>query len=197
MPDDYALPFTLDFLWDSDACFRLIETVRWAGGAKHCPRCQSSYTRNVNTSVFRELFRCIDCGYMFNTLSGTIFQGTKLPLPKFFQLFTLYNVFGSALSAREVSYLLDVSQKTASVMIAKTEELKIALPFAASDATIAAHLRAHRVHPDMPNDYRDFFFHCDSKDVVVSRSRFIAYLAEAISWERADLPVVPKRIRPR
>ena len=85
-PDEAATsPRTFAFLSDNAAAHDLIETVRWQG-KRFCPRCKSVFVKKVNTNIFRELYRCVDCGYMYNSLSGTVFQGAKIPLVKYLQL---------------------------------------------------------------------------------------------------------------
>lgn len=169
------LPLELDFLSQNDAAFAIIEKFRWVDG-RHCPRCKSVYTKIVNTSVFRELIRCVDCGYLFNKLSRTMFQGAKIPLYKFFQLFVLYDAIGRHLSPRDVSYALDVSHKTALALLNRLSDLDRRGNFTLQDRPTFEDLKS-RLAPMPPSDSSaKFFTYCDSKNISVNMPEFEAYI---------------------
>ena len=68
---------------DQQACIDHLEVIRW-GKEPHCPHCGSSLVarKKENDRVGR--WNCHDCSNSFNVLRGTIFQGTQLPLQKWF-----------------------------------------------------------------------------------------------------------------
>ena len=169
------LPRQLPFLFDNDAAFAVIESLRWLQG-KHCPRCKSVFTKSVNTAVFRELIRCIDCGYMFNKLSGTMFQGAKIPMYKFFQLFVLHDAIGRQISPRDVSYAVDVSHKTALALLGRLQETAEVGQFTSTDKALASTLRAAAGALPPVHGSANFFMYCDSKDITVNAKAFDAYV---------------------
>lgn len=192
----YTRNLVVDFEWffDSNVAFSIIEQRRWRHGKK-CPRCRSVYVRDVNTSVFRELCRCIDCTYMFNTLSHTLFQGTKIPLNKFFQLFVVAQV--SPLKPREVSYLLDISIKTSQSLASRLADLPDGITFAASDPVmfnilagehdsylLAANALMSAASAQQADNIRHFLAYCDTLKIVIDPDRFLQYLDAVLSIER-------------
>ena len=73
------------------SCIDHLETIRYRNGA-YCPLCGS--TENVkrkreNETVGR--WNCHDChSSSFNVLSGTVMQGTQMPLVKWFAAIAAY-----------------------------------------------------------------------------------------------------------
>jgi transposase-like protein len=179
---EFYLPKDLQILSQNEEAFRAVESSRWPV-SKYCPRCKSLYTKPVNTSVFRELHRCIDCGYMFNTFSGTIFQGAKLPVVKFFQLFVIYDAIGKDISPRDVSYAIAVSHKTAVALIARMKGFAAAEPFTMMDREAWDVLKARSKGFGSDHKHESFFQYCDMKNIVINMDLFKNYLALVLSAE--------------
>lgn len=167
-------PRNLAFLRDNEEAFKLLDQVRWIGHAK-CPRCGSMFTKEVNTSVFRELTRCLDCSYMFNQLSGTMFQGSKIPLVKFYQLFVAYDASEEKISPREVSYVIDVSDKTAQSLLSRLRKVGNYQRFTTTD-------QAHPIeeendeHMEADAKHDAFFLYCGMKSISVDVDAFKTFL---------------------
>ena len=168
-------PEKLAFLRDNESAFQLLGEVRWNEDAT-CPRCNSIFTKQVNTSVFRELTRCLDCGYMFNLLSGTMFQGSKIPLMKYYQLFVAYDASNGTITPREVSYVIDVSDKTAGSMlhrvksVGKHRRFTHSAPGSASETNYKA----------TGTNSEPFFLYCAMKGILVDVEAFRNFLSLAI-----------------
>ncbi len=76
---------------EEDACLRLFIRLRWPQGAR-CPFCGSAeivlltshYRRHYHRYICKTCTRKLGKRRTFNDLTGTIFEGTKLPLTKWF-----------------------------------------------------------------------------------------------------------------
>lgn len=91
-------------------CLVLLEKLRW-NGAVTCPFCESESTRRAKNEAGRHA--CRKCKNTFSVFSGTIFEETKLPLPKWFMVIsTMLNGKGGV-SAKELQRNYDLTYKTA------------------------------------------------------------------------------------
>jgi transposase-like protein len=175
----FASPRSLPYLSDNGVAHDLIDELRWGGREPVCPRCQSKYTKRVNTLVFRQLYRCIDCGYMFNSLAGTVFHGSKMPVCKYLQFFVLHNALGSALGLRDIGYALDVSHKTATMLMKKADKIDYGFHFARTDQT-QFHTFAVRTKDDAKDESAGFFSYCEIKFITVDDTLFKRFLQRLV-----------------
>ena len=166
---------SIPYLSDNGAAHDLVDALRWNGEQPHCPRCASNFTKRVNTNVFRLLYRCIDCGYMFNSLSGTVFHGSKLPVYKSFHYFILVNALRDQLTLRDICFALDCSFKTASLWQKRQADIDTPLQFAIIDKKLSIELNS-RTAPPMPSETEPFFAFCEMKSVVLHEPNFTEYL---------------------
>jgi transposase-like protein len=172
----FVSPRGLAYLSDNSLAHDLIDALRW-DAAPVCPRCRSEYTKQVNTNVFRQLYRCIDCGYMFNSLAGTIFHGSKMPVTKYLQFFILHNALQTHLPLRDLGYALDVSHKTASLLMKRVSNISYAFQFAKVDKK-ASHLRTDQDDGDDDQEGAPFFSYCDIKSITVADALFKTFLQQ-------------------
>jgi len=100
---EYCLPVNIPEIVDNDAVVGFVKAFRNTGPLS-CPRCHSEFTKHINASSTEDLSRCIDCGYMFNSFSGSIFQGTKLPVTKLVQAMIIVDADVDNLNLRDMSY---------------------------------------------------------------------------------------------
>lgn len=168
----FVSPRDLPYLSNNSLAHDLIDTLRW-DTAPVCPRCRSKYTKQVNTNVFRQLYRCIDCGYMFNSLAGTIFHGSKMPVNKYFFFFVLHNALQAHLPLRDLSYALDVSHKTASLLMKRTKD--IAYPFQFAKVARRHEIPAPAGDED-EGDLASFLSYCEIKSIRVNDKLFQRFL---------------------
>lgn len=181
----YVSPRTFDYFADNAAAHDLVDAVRWRG-RRYCPRCKSTYVKKVNTNIFRELHRCLDCSYMFNSLSGTIFKGAKIPLVKYLQLFVVHNALGDQISMREISYVIDVSYKTAVSLFSRLRDTGITSQFAIVDKERSDRFKTFFENSKVRSNAETFFSYCEMKHIVIDERKFINYLEQLTDIELDD-----------
>lgn len=133
-----------------------------------CPRCDSLYTKKINSGVFRELNRCLDCTYMFNCLAGTVFQGTKISLVRFFQAIVVYDNSPDADKVKNIAYNIDVSQKTARNLSKIVSQFKHLNEYTFQAATLSA----HGFHDEEVKHHK-FLNFCESKKILINKKLFL------------------------
>ncbi|MCH1641922.1 transposase [Paenibacillus timonensis] len=99
-----------------EACMEALIATKWPNGFV-CPRC--GYNRCTRLSSRRiPLFECEGCSHQTSPLVGTIFEGTHLPLLKWFQALELF-LLPDGISAMRLSKVIRVTYKTAWLMLHK------------------------------------------------------------------------------
>jgi transposase-like protein len=95
---------------------RYLESLRWPDG-RVCPRCNSrrSIGRLEGASTRLGSFKCYDCRRQFSITQGTFFEGSHVPLHKWFQAIYLMSASGGV-RVRHLAVILNVSWKTALAM---------------------------------------------------------------------------------
>lgn len=91
-------------------CLKLLEQLRW-GKTVRCTFCESKLVKEIKTEQGR--YSCKVCNKSFSVIVGTIFEETRLPLPKWFQIITLMLNAKSGISAKEIQRNLGITYKTA------------------------------------------------------------------------------------
>lgn len=91
-------------------CLKLLEELRWGKTVK-CTFCSSKNVKSIKTEQGR--YSCKNCNKSFSVIVGTIFEETRLPLPKWFQIITLMLNAKSGISAKEIQRNLGTTYKTA------------------------------------------------------------------------------------
>lgn len=91
-------------------CIALLKKLRW-GNTVRCLKCDCRHVRLV--SATNERYQCKLCKEQFSIFTNTIFEGTLLPLPIWFQIIgTMLNA-KSGISAKEIERSTGVTYKTA------------------------------------------------------------------------------------
>lgn len=91
-------------------CIRHLEKLRW-GGKPICPHCEST---GISPRKHRKFFyHCNKCNKDFTVLFGSIFEASKLKLPKWFMLVGMMLNARKGISAKEISRQLGLTYKTA------------------------------------------------------------------------------------
>lgn len=90
-------------------CITHLEKLRW-GNTPACVHCGSTNVTKREGSI---KWHCNDENKDFSCLKGTIFENTRLPLPKFFEIMFLMNNAKMGISAAEISRAVGVKYQTA------------------------------------------------------------------------------------
>jgi transposase-like protein len=89
-----------------------IRTMRWPEGVR-CPKCNSEHFWKDRQEEPKLQYRCCECGHWWTDLSGTIFEGTHLPLSYWLLALDLFRQGKSALA---VAQELGINRHTAERM---------------------------------------------------------------------------------
>ncbi len=91
-------------------CIEYLESLRWKNGV-FCPHCGvlDHYTKRKQTNIYH----CNDCNQDFSVMVGTIFEHSRLPLPKWFFIIMLMLEAKKGISSSQLCRNAEVSYKTA------------------------------------------------------------------------------------
>lgn len=90
-------------------CITYLEKLRW-GKTPFCANCESTNV-SKRTDILR--WHCNSCRKDFSVLMGTIFEGTRLPLPQFFEVMFIMNNAKMGISASEIARAVGIKYNTA------------------------------------------------------------------------------------
>lgn len=109
---DGAKPFFFSaFFYDESQAIDTLETCRWPAGYV-CPRCGSQTKIYDLNSRQIGLKKCGACGRTFNVKTLTIFEDSRIPLYKWFQLIYLVVFSPNHIGIVEISYAVGIAYKT-------------------------------------------------------------------------------------
>ena len=171
---ELTLPGSREYLLDEEAAFNLVNTLRWPNQKHSCPRCKSGFVQAIRTKNPRQLYRCVDCTYMFSSLSGTIFHASKIPIRKHLQLFVLQNALGKDLSLQDTCYALGCTRITASRLLERAGQFATEEQFSMLDKRVSDRIRIDGLSRDVPDE--SFRLYCESKGILLYEAHFIEYL---------------------
>ena len=101
---------------DQQSCIDHLESIRFKNG-DYCPLCGS--TENVKRSNLKSRvgrWNCHDCKSSFNVLSGTVMQGTQVPLVKWFAAIAIMVNAKKSVSSYQLARDLELNPPTAWLM---------------------------------------------------------------------------------
>lgn len=93
------------------ACRRHLAKVRFPKGVP-CVKCGAEPKR-VSRIKTRDLYQCLECGYQYSPLVGTVFTDSHIPLTKWFIAIYLMCESKKGISASQVGRTIGVTYKTA------------------------------------------------------------------------------------
>ena len=102
---------------DQQACIDHLAKTRWPDGIE-CPTCQS---RKIWTCKKR--FRCGSCKRDFSVRTGTIYEGSPLPLRKWFSAMWLLSSSPKGISSCQLAREIGVTQKTAWFVLGRLRKM--------------------------------------------------------------------------
>lgn len=91
-------------------CLKLLTEIRF-GKNVTCTFCSSTSVKPIKNEQGR--YSCKNCKKSFSVIVGTIFEDTRLSLPKWFQIITLMLNAKSSVSAKEIQRNIGITYKTA------------------------------------------------------------------------------------
>lgn len=94
--------------YEEQDCETVLYMAKWPDGYR-CPRCAHPHCYNV-MSRGRKLYECRSCSHQTSLTAGTILEGTRTPLSKWFQAVFLMQW---GISAQFLAELISVTYKTA------------------------------------------------------------------------------------
>jgi transposase-like protein len=90
-------------------CIKHLEKIRW-GKNPICPHCESEYYYKRKATIF---WHCNTCNQDSTVLYGTVFENTRLSLPKWFQIIFIMLNSKMGISAMELARVCGISYKAA------------------------------------------------------------------------------------
>ena len=102
---------------DQKSCIAYLEKIHW-NDKPYCPRrgCQSDRVARKTIRGKTGEWNCHQCKSTFNVLTGTMFQGTRVELQKWFLAISLIANAKKSLSSHQLARDLDLTQTTALYM---------------------------------------------------------------------------------
>jgi transposase-like protein len=97
-------------------CTTYLEQQRWgeSGENRFCPHCGSTTTYKFKNG---KLYKCADCRKQFTVTVGTIFEGSHIPLQKWFYAAFLNTSLKKGISSIQLAKYLGITQKSAWFML--------------------------------------------------------------------------------
>ena len=107
-----------------EACINHLEDARW-NQKPQCPLCGNDDVARTATKGRVGRWNCHKCKSSFNVLSGTIFQGTKIPLQKWFVAIAILLNAKKSVSSCQLARDLSMNQKSAWFMAMRIRKAMI------------------------------------------------------------------------
>lgn len=105
----------LDVLKDETACRLFLEDLRW-NGTPVCPHCGSvneNHYKLKTKGEFKGQYKCKDCRERFTVTVGTMFEGSHIPLRKWFIATYIFSAHKKGISSLQLGRDLGITQKSA------------------------------------------------------------------------------------
>jgi len=155
--DPTTASHTLSQVRDEDSGYRLLEDLRW-GDRPVCPHCGSARQpyflkprhggRATRTGRLtrRRVWKCAACRKQFSALTGTVLQGTKIPIRTWIRVVCEMSA-NQGLSARDIERKYGLTAKTAWSMVYRIRDAMRREPVV---SMLGGTTRAHEVYPGGP-----------------------------------------------
>ncbi len=111
----------LEVLNTETVCREFLENLLW-NGTPVCPHCGSENKAHYTLKVkgeFKGLRKCKDCKERFTVTVGTMFEGSHIPLRKWFIAIYIFSSHKKGISSLQLHRDLGVTQKTAWFMLGR------------------------------------------------------------------------------
>ncbi|MGH7037226.1 MAG: transposase [Stellaceae bacterium] len=116
---------TQPYFWDEQAAHAKLERLVWPDGPI-CPHCSARERIGAVTGkgARTALKFCCHCRKQFRATMGTMFEGSHVPLHKWFQACFLLTTTHRGISPHQLHLRLEVTNKTALAMVHRIEEAR-------------------------------------------------------------------------
>ena len=111
----------LNSLPDEESCRLYLEDKVW-GGVPVCPHCASVNENHYKLKVkgeFKGLYKCKDCRKRFTVTINTMFEGSHIPLRKWFIGIYIFSLHKKGVSSHQLASDLGITQKSAWFMLGR------------------------------------------------------------------------------
>ena len=103
----------LEVLPDERACREYLEGSVWVDGVPTCPYCKSKRHYELKESGnFNGLYKCGDCRKRYTVRIGTIFEGSHIPLRKWFIAIYIFTMHKKGISSHQLARDLGITQRS-------------------------------------------------------------------------------------
>ena len=111
----------LQLLPTEKACREFLEHIKWKGEpvCPHCGSVSESHYKVTRKGVFNGWYKCRDCTKQFSVMVGTMFEGSHIPLRKWFIAMYIFSAHKKGISSHQLARDLDVTQKSAWFIISR------------------------------------------------------------------------------
>ena len=116
-----SLPDFIKKYGTEEQCHNQLLMARWSDGFE-CPDCRSKHSSWINRD---KAYRCLSCNKQTSLRSGTLFQGSNLPLSKWFLGIYLMTQCKNGISQLELSRQVGVSSNTGALMYHKIAQVML------------------------------------------------------------------------
>ena len=136
-----SFPAMINALPDDASCRDYLEQKIWKNGAPVCPYCGGHKHYVLKTKgEFKGMYKCADCKQRYNVLVGTMFEGTHIPLRKWFIAIYIFSLHKKGVSSHQLASDLAITQKSAWFLLSRIR---------------------HAFAPEQSTDKIDGLFHAD------------------------------------
>lgn len=114
----------LEALPTDTACREYLEQIRW-NGTPTCHHCGSVNEKHYRLNVkgeFKGLYKCKDCKERFTVTVGTMFEGSHIPMRKWFIALYIFSSHKKGISSHQLASDLGITQKSAWFMLGRMRE---------------------------------------------------------------------------
>ncbi len=111
----------LEVLNTDNACREFLENIRW-NGEPVCPHCGSQNKEHYKLNIkgeFKGQYKCKDCRERFTVTVGTMFEGSHIPLRKWFIAMYIFSSHKKGISSHQLARDLGITQKSAWFMLGR------------------------------------------------------------------------------
>jgi transposase-like protein len=109
----------LQALPDDTICREYLESVRWSGKPT-CPHCGFQEHYELKTKgEFKGMYKCKNCRERYTVTIGTMFEGSHIPLRKWFIGIYIFSLHKKGISSHQLASDLGITQKSAWFMLSR------------------------------------------------------------------------------